>query len=223
MLAERAGDMLHLTVMRSCVGWRSSLGWLALCGVLIAPSLSAQGRDDRALYLRPGDLLSVLVVGEKDLTGQFLVDDRGLVVLPLLGARPVTEAPWSQVRDSLLAEYARELRIPSIQITPLRRVTVLGQVNLAGMHMLDPHVTLAGAIAVAQGASPDGDLRRIRVVRDGVTLVDGAALEASMATLGIRSGDEIFVGRRGWWDRNSGMVVGAVISAVALLVTVSRP
>jgi len=208
--------------MRPFTVWRF-FRWVPcfLLGLGAGP-LSAQGESRPDVLLLPGDLLSVQIVGEKDLTGQFLVDDRGLVVLPLLGARSVTWAPWSQVRDSLFAAYARELRIPSIQVTPLRRVTVLGHVNLAGMHMVDPHVTLAGAIAMAQGASPDGDLRRIRVVRDGRTLVDGPALDASVARLGIRSGDEIFVGRRGWWDLNSGTVVGALISAVALLVTVSR-
>jgi len=216
--------VLHLDGMRLlplCRSVRLMLCLLFAFGAGAHP-LRAQGNGRGGIVVLPGDLISVQIVGEKDLTGQFLVDDRGVAVLPLLGARAVTGAPWPQVRDSLLAAYARELRLPSVQLVPLRRVTVLGHVNLAGMHMLDPHVTLAGAIGVAQGASPDGDLRRIRVVRDGATLVDGAALEASFASLGIRSGDQIFVGRRGWWDRNSGTVVGALISAVALLVTVTR-
>jgi protein involved in polysaccharide export with SLBB domain len=215
-------SVLHLNAMRPFPAQRCLRLAFYLLFALWAQPLSAQRDDRREVLLLPGDLLSVQIVGEKELTGQFLVDDRGMVVLPLLGARSVTWAPWSQVRDSLFAAYARELRIPSVQVTPLRRVTVLGHVNLAGMHMVDPHVTLAGAIAMAQGASPDGDLRRIRVVRDGRTLVDGPALETSVSRLGIRSGDEIFVGRRGWWDRNSGTVVGALISAVALLVTVTR-
>ncbi len=214
--------VLHLNLMRPFPKPRLFYAFCFLLFALGAPPLTAQGDDRPEVLLLPGDLLSVQIVGEKDLTGQFLVDDRGLVVLPLIGVKSVTWAPWPQVRDSLHAAYARELRIPSIQITPLRRVTVLGHVNLAGMHMVDPHVSLAGAIGMAQGASPDGDLRRIRVVRAGVTLIDGPALEASVARLGVRSGDEIFVGRRGWWDRNSGTVVGALISAVALLVTVAR-
>lgn len=218
------GLVLHLSIMRSFNRWLSS-GWLVSLTFALGGSAQgalAQGDERGDLVLRPGDLVNVQIVGEKELAGQFLVDDRGVVVLPLLGARGVTGAPWPQVRDSLLAAYGRELRIPSVQVIPLRRVTVLGHVNLAGMHMVDPHVTLAGAIALAQGATPDGDLQRIRVVRDGTTIVDRAAIEATLTKLGIRSGDQIFVGRRGWWDRNSGTVVGAVISAVALLVTVPR-
>lgn len=216
--------VLHYGMMRSRSSHRllralpSPLLFLGLLAVPLAAQVTA--RSD--FMVMPGDLINVQIVGEKDLNGQFLVDDRGVVVLPMLGARQVTGAPWSQMRDSLFALYGRELRYPAVQLTPLRRVTVLGHVNLAGLHMLDPHVTLSGAIAVAQGASPDGDLERIRLVRDGRTLLDRAAIDATVASLGIRSGDQIYVGRRGWWDRNSGTVVGSLISAVVLLVTVGR-
>ncbi|MEN9790494.1 MAG: hypothetical protein RLZZ63_152 [Gemmatimonadota bacterium] len=170
----------------------------------------------------PGDLISVQIAGEEALTGRFVVDDRGMVVLPLIGVRLVAGPPWYRVRDSLLTAYTRELRVPSVQVVPLRRVTVLGHVNLAGVHLLDPHVTLAEAIATAQGASPEGDLTRIRVVRDGATIGDGVPVTATIARLGIHSGDQIYVGRRGWWDRNSGIVVGSLISAAAILVTALR-
>lgn len=187
-----------------------------------ASTLRGQDASAARVVLYPGDVIAVQIAAEKELTGQFVVDDRGIVVLPLLGARTVTGIPWGIARDSLLAAYGRELRFPVVQLTPLRRVTVLGHVNLAGLHLLDPQVTIAGAIAMAQGASLDGDLRRIRVVREGVTIVAAAPIEATVTTLGIRSGDQLFVGRRGWWDRNSGAVVGSLISAVALLVTVGR-
>lgn len=222
VVATRLGSVLHFGMMlsRSLIQWVRPLSMLLLG--LGAGSIGAQVTAHSDFVVMPGDLINVQIVGEKDLNGQFLVDDRGIVVLPMVGARQVTWAPWHQTRDSLFALYARELRYPSVQLTPLRRVTVLGHVNLAGLHMLDPHVTLAGAIAVAQGASPDGDLGRVRIVRDGTTLLERAAIDATVASLGIRSGDQIYVGRRGWWDRNSGTVVGALISAVVLLVTVPR-
>ncbi|MFZ9898098.1 MAG: polysaccharide biosynthesis/export family protein [Gemmatimonadaceae bacterium] len=201
--------------MRACL-----VGLLALSAE--ASMLHGQDAAATRVTLYPGDVIAVQIAAEKELTGQFVGDDRGGVVLPLLGARTVTGIPWGIARDSLLAAYARELRFPVVQLTPLRRVTVLGHVNLAGLHLLDPQVTIAGAIALAQGASLDGDLRRVRVVREGVTIVAEAPIEATVTTLGIRSGDQLFVGRRGWWDRNSGAVVGSLISAVALLVTVGR-
>ena len=214
--------MLHFGMVKSFIlqNWVGPA--LALLLSVGGSPVEGQRITRGEVIVMPGDLINVQFVGVKDFNGQFLVDDRGIVVLPMLGARQVTAIPWSEMRDSLFSLYAKELRYPAVQLTPLRRVTVLGHVNLAGVHMLDPHVTLAGAIGVAQGAAPDGDLRRIRVVRDGVTLVDGPAPETSVARLGIRSGDEIFVGRRGWWDRNSGTVVGALISAVVLLITVPR-
>ncbi|MEK0430324.1 MAG: hypothetical protein RL139_128 [Gemmatimonadota bacterium] len=189
---------------------------------LAGTPLSAQGTGAPEVTLRPGDAIDVRIVADADLSGVCPVDERGMVTLPLVGTRLVTGAVWSVVRDSLLAAFARELRYPSVQLTPMRRIPILGHVNKAGVQLLDPAVTLAGAIAMAQGASPDGDLRKVRVVRDGITLLEAAPVDATVFQLDLRSGDQVVVGRRSWWDRNSGAVVGAVISAVTLLVTAGR-
>jgi len=199
--------------------WALSLGLALACSGV---SLAAQGPGAPAVMLRAGDAIDVRIVAEADLSGVCPVDERGMVTLPLVGTRRVIGAPWPEVRDSLLAAFARELRYPSVQLTPLRRIPILGHVNKAGVQLVDPDVTLAGAIAMAQGASPDGDLAKVRVVRDGVTLMAAAPIDATVHQLDLRSGDQVVVGRRGWWDRNSGAVVGALISAVTLLVTAGR-
>ena len=49
----------------------------------------------------------------------------------------------------------------------MRRVQVLGEVTKPGVYLADPTVSLAGLVALAGGATPGGDLHRIRVVRAG--------------------------------------------------------
>ena len=128
------------------------------------------------LSLVPGDILRVLVWREEDLSGDFQVDQDGKIILPLLGEVPVDDKKWDEVRDWLLQEYRKELRNPSIELTPFRSVYVLGEVTLPGRYNVHPtNDNLAGAVSLAGGVTPDGDIRNLRIVRDGV-IVGGSKL-----------------------------------------------
>ena len=60
----------------------------------------------------------------------------------------------------------------------------------------------------------------MRIVRDGVIVLDGIAGEQRLAELGIRSGDQLFIGRRGWLDRNSTFIASAVLSLGGIMVAI---
>ncbi len=198
--------------------------WLPTLLLLTVP-LPCRGQESVPavdLILMPGDVIEVAIWREEDLSGEFLVDADGYVTLPLLGQRPVTGLSWHTVRDRLLEAYLEELRNPSIELTPLRRIYVLGEVNEPGLYPVDPTVSLAGAVAMAGGASPEGDLRNLRVVRGGNLVLDGIPSESALASLDVRSGDEIFVGRRNWFSRNSTFVISALLSVSTIIITLSR-
>jgi protein involved in polysaccharide export with SLBB domain len=114
------------------------------------------------------------------------------------------------------------LRNASINITPLRRINVLGEVARPGLYPVDPTVSLAGVVALAGGATATGDIRRIRIVRDGTVLMERAGAAETLNTLELRSGDQIFVDRRGWFDRNSTFVVSALLSITSIVITLAR-
>lgn len=173
------------------------------------------------LQLRPGDVIRAEVWRETELSGEFLVDPSGDVVFPLLGVRRVTDRVWPEVKDALLESYAKELRNPSIELTPPRRVFLLGQVTEPGMYALEPTLTLAGAIAMAGGARPEGDLRKVQLMRDGATVLDGVSVENRLAEIDVRSGDQILVDRRPWLDRNSTFLVSALLSLTSIAVTLA--
>src|SRR5690606_41292716 len=97
--------------------------------------------------LQPGDILSIEVWREPDLTGQFQVAEDGYVVLPLLGRIRAADMPIGELRNTLFERYSTELRNPSIVITPLRRIYVLGEVNAPGLYPVDPTISIAGAVA----------------------------------------------------------------------------
>ena len=186
-----------------------------------APAETQSVQDPEELLLMPGDILRVIIWRELDLSGDFQVDQDGTVVLPLLGQLQVTDRAWSTVKDNLMQDYVRELRNPSIELVPFRSVYVLGEVNLPGRYNVHPtNDNLAGAVSLAGGVTPDGNVTNMRIVRDGVMILDGIAGEQRLAELGIRSGDQLFIGRRGWLDRNSTFIASAILSFSGIVVAI---
>jgi polysaccharide biosynthesis/export protein len=184
------------------------------------PATAQEPSESETPWLQPGDMLRVQVWREEDLSGEFVVDEDGHVTLPMLGRRRAVGIPIDQLRTQLIAEFTRQLNNPSIQITPLRRIFVLGEVARPGSYALDPTLSLAGAVALAGGATPNGDLNRIQVVRNGAVFRSRVAPFASLQTVDIRSGDQIFIGERGWFSRNSTFLVSAMLSMAGIIVSV---
>ncbi|HEU0053473.1 MAG TPA: polysaccharide biosynthesis/export family protein, partial [Longimicrobium sp.] len=189
----------------------------ALAAQSAEPAPPAPSRD--AMSLQPGDVVKLDIWREKDLSGEFLVDEDGVVVLPLIGERRVAGMNARDLRRQLENDYREQVRNPSITVTPLRRVNVLGEVRQPGMYTVDPTVSLVGAVALAGGHTPEGKLSDVTVVREGAVIRNRPALGASLQDLDMRSGDEIYVGRRSWLDRNSPTVVAASVSLIGGIIT----
>lgn len=169
-----------------------------------------------------GDIVKVLVWREKDLGGSFKVNENGQLTIPLIGTRQARGLAWSVLYDTLMTEYRRVLKQPAVNLTLLRPVYVFGEVTKPGLYEADPTMSLAGVVAMAGGARPEGDLSRLRVVRNGQTIVKDAPVDSRLLQAGVVSQDQIFVDRRGWFDRNSTFVAGSVISVATLIVTIVR-
>ncbi|HEX6750214.1 MAG TPA: polysaccharide biosynthesis/export family protein [Longimicrobium sp.] len=207
---------------------RTFFGLLLLATTLAARPLAAQApaappQTDSsawaALTLQPGDLVRVTVWREPDLSGEFQVDPDGVVTLPMIGPQTVAGVPLRQLRNRLVGLYQANLRNPSINIVPLRRVNVLGEVQKPGMYPVDPTVSLAGVVAMAGGATGWGRLDRIRILRGTTVLLERADAAQTLNSAGIRSNDQIVVERRSWLDRNSATVLASGLSVLATIIT----
>ncbi len=170
--------------------------------------------------VRPGDVVRVWIWREADLTGEFAVDARGRVVLPLLGERTVAGASSEQLADLLRNDFRRYLTNPSIQVTVLRRLTVSGQVARPGLYPVDATVTVGDAIALAGGLTPTANASRIRLIRDGRVLTTAVEPSLVLERSEVQSGDAIHVPERSWLSRNAPGVALGMLSAVAASLTV---
>jgi polysaccharide export outer membrane protein len=196
---------------------RSTLACTLLGLLMTAASLGAQ-----EISLRPGDAIRVMVPRENDLSGQFDVDATSAVTIPTIGRVEVGGKPWSAVRAALLTALQREVREPGIVLTPLRRVVVLGSVTKPGTFLLEPTVTLSGAIALASGVTPEGDLRRIRLVRGDSVRYVAAPKGREIDDIALQSGDQLFVLQRSWVTRNSALLITTLLSITGLVAVLHK-
>lgn len=180
---------------------------------------AAQELATRRNSLLPGDVVEVQIWREEDLSGQFTVDEAGMVILPLIGQKSVSGISPQDLRDELSEDYAVYLQNPSVNVRLLRRITVAGEVRVPGLYTVDATVSLADLIARAGGLTSDGDANKVTLTRGGQLY----SLDLNGATVvgeaGIRSGDRLLVGRRSWLSRNFSSVVGivSIISNLALI------
>lgn len=174
------------------------------------------------MSLRPGDAIRVSVPLEKELSGLFDVDATSAVTIPMIGRVEVGGKPWPDVRATLMAAFRRQVKEPGIALTPLRRVVVLGAVNKPGSFLLEPTVTLSGAIALASGVTPEGSLHRIRLVRGDSAAILSAPEGREMADVPLQSGDQLFVLRRGWIERNTALLVTGLLSITGLVAALHK-
>jgi polysaccharide export outer membrane protein len=184
--------------------------------------VTAQSIPSDTLRLHPGDVVRVQVWREPLYNGDFPVDEGGYATLPLVGRRIVTATPWGLLRDSLITQYRASLNTTAVNLTPLRRIFVLGAVLKPGIYMLEPAVGVEGAVALAGGANEDGTLEKLRIIRDGHTIVKNLSITKSLSAYTLASGDQVFVDRRSWVDRNSALLLSSFISFTGVMAALLR-
>jgi protein involved in polysaccharide export with SLBB domain len=200
------------------------LGAMALA--LCADSIQAQSVGEQIAHaddnLLPGDILRLWIWREPDLSGDFPVDARGMVVLPKLGPFHVASVPVESLQPRLVESYGEYLNNPSIEVIPLRRISVLGAVLKPGVYPVDPTMTVAEVVALAGGAAPDGKRDRVELRRGEKRLFANLDRASRLADSPIRSGDQLYVPQRSWLSRNLGVVTGLIGTVAGLTIALAR-
>jgi polysaccharide export outer membrane protein len=132
--------------------------------------------DLASLVLAPGFLLNIDILDEPDIAGPFRVDDRGDLLLPVLGSVHVAGQTVSQAKNTLQDKLLQQklLLDPHVTLTVLEytapQVAILGQVASPGRYpLLAPHnlidvLALAGGptasagnqVKITRGSNPSG-------------------------------------------------------------------
>jgi polysaccharide export outer membrane protein len=151
------GRMWKAAAVRVCCLLVLMLAEWAVLGTTLeaAESPVKTAADDPGVYrLMPGDKLGVLVFDQKDLSGDFVVDGAGEIMLPLAGAVKVgglTLEEAQELIEKTLSEGILVHPTVSVKIAEFRPIFVTGYVRKSGNYPFISGMSVKAAIATAGG------------------------------------------------------------------------
>ena len=173
--------------------------------------------------LLPGDVVRITVWRKPELSGDFTVAADSTIKHPLYRELKIAGMRLVDAEGRLRTFLGRYEANPQVLIEPLLRVTLGGEVRIPNLYTLPPETTIAQAVALGGGPTMDGRLDRVRVVRGGesinVNLTDPSNAAGAMP---VRSGDQIFVGRKSHVFRDIVGPVSSIAGAIAAIATLMR-
>lgn len=193
-------------------------------------SISQSGVERSVGVLRPGDALKIAVWREKELSGEYLIDARGLVQIPGLGDIVVAGLTPMEVKARLSEQLVRRgIVAPEISVQPVIRVSVLGEVRSPGLLSVEPGTNLIHLITLAGGPTERANMKAVRVIRAGRPYevdLQSALSGSSAGRVVLFSNDVVFLDRKRGLTRETlsfGMnLLTAVLSIVSVVTVIQN-
>jgi len=179
----------------------------------VAVSQEAAGS---AYLLAPDDIVSVTVVNFPNLSTQATVLPDGTISVPILGSVKASGKTTEELAQYLAKEWDRFVVRPSVTVSVYqkRKATVVVNGFAAKLGTLEyrPGMRLSDALAEVGGASPTGDITKVRVTRRSgesqtYDMTDFPRLAGTERDVLLQEGDIIFVPER----RTQVSVIGQVL------------
>ena len=185
---------------------------------------SQQAVERSVGVLRPGDALKIAVWREKELTGEYLIDARGLVQIPGLGDIVVAGLTPMEVKARLSEQLVRRgIITPEVAVQPVIRVSVLGEVRSPGLLSVEPGTNLIHLITLAGGPTERANMRAVRVIRAGRPYevdLESALSGSSAGRVVLFSNDVVFLDRKRGLTRENLSFGLNMLTAVLTVVSV---
>jgi polysaccharide export outer membrane protein len=163
--------------------------WLGLSSTALAFADS-----DAEYRIGAGDVLTIKVFGENDLSPRVKVDEKGKIPYPFLGDLQVagltTDELASTILNGLKGPYLIDPRV-NVSIAEYRPFYIAGQVRKPGGYVYEPGLTVRKAITLAGGLTDRASTLKIFLQRD----IGGEVSEPTAVSLdeAIKPGDIITV------------------------------
>jgi len=146
--------------------------------------------------LGSGDKLRITVFNEKDLSGDFDVNDQGLVALPLIGQVKVGGLTITEAQELITQRYGKDYLVNprvNVEVLNYRPFFILGEVKNPGSYPYVNGMTVLNAVALAGGYTPRANRNNITVKR--ASNPQGSEVEVQEDTV-VLPGDVIRIHER---------------------------
>lgn len=134
------------------------------------PQATPRGDTDPTYTLGSRDKVRIIVFGETDLGGEFVVDDAGFLRMPLIGQIAAGGRSVRQVEDEiaakLSAQYLKNPRV-SVEVLTYRPFYILGEVNKPGEYPFAANMSVLNAVALAGGYTYRANETNVYIRRKG--------------------------------------------------------
>jgi polysaccharide biosynthesis/export protein len=149
-----------------------------------------------AYHLRPGDIVRITVWGQEAYSGQFEIDEHGMLAYPGLGDINTGALTVSELREQIRKGLETIFNSPFVTVSPQFRVAVLGTVQRPGLYTVDPTLSVLDVVALAGGPATGGNLNGVKLLRGGEQTrlrLEGGIRGHTLEEIGVHSGDQIIV------------------------------
>lgn len=188
------------------VGWAVVVLLLVGCpkasGPIVLPPPATTPKSDD---VRAGDKLAIVVRGQEEMSGEYVVSADGSIRFPRIGEVSALDREPGDVAADIETKLADGwLRNPQVSVSLIERqdpeqVTVLGEVKEAGSYPHDGTLTVMQAISLAGGMTTEAQRRKVKLIRETaqgrktVEIDVQAIVESRAQDLPIEPGDIIVV------------------------------
>lgn len=224
--------------MPAISGGQSATGVLTSREQLTGAAIQAEQSQDglRAAAIRQrlrdgdfqvGDRILLTVFSDAAHTDTLVVRDGLIIDLPGKVILPLTGVLRSEIKDRVTAEVLKYVKADQVDVTPLTRIAVLGEVARPGYFAMRSDVPITDAIMQAGGPTVSADVER-SVVRRGSheyrsadETREAVAKGLTLDQFGLSAGDELVIGRqRQLLSGGTSAVLGAIASLSAIFFAV---
>jgi polysaccharide export outer membrane protein len=134
---------------------------------------TASTRSNVDYVIGPGDLLSIDVMNEPDVTGKVPVRPDGMITVPLIGDIKASGLTPDKLQASITSKLTEYVKDPSVTVVVeqmnSRQFNVLGKVQHPGSFPLNKPTRVLDALAQAGGFTEFAKVSKIYVLRTDAT------------------------------------------------------
>lgn len=185
---------LHLFLLMATMA--TLVLWAAMPATTAFAQAPVSGNLESEYRLGPADKVRIIVFGEEQLSGEFVVSGNGMIAMPLVGdiraAGLTTPQFQTALQEALKDGYLRDPRV-SAEVLNFRPFYILGEVQEPGEYPFTNNLTVLNAVATAGGFTYRAAKDRVYIKRNGA---DTEQREPLTATTRVWPGDTIRIGER---------------------------